>query len=333
MTLPTLNFLTSDSGFWDYRPAVNATGDTVVFERTPVGGGAAALTTLYQIADFSAPIPAPFLSGASPPQPASQTRPDWCWATGQIAFNGADSNNGALSVWQVGPDGANPQPIANTTGFCYPTWSLDGALIVSESSAPTNEPRPRNAIFDIATSSVTKPNIDGADPISTPLFGGMPTVGPNNLPQIAFAGQPKLGGWAGTDIANPVYSQDLNYIFLNAATNGGFASAPMESGAPLTNFSPDYQARAPAWSPDGKTIAFESNRPFGGQTNGGNNYAIYLYNLASKSITQVTDPSLGGQHAKFFPCGKKLILCIHHPGGTPATMGIAWVDISGLLAG
>ncbi len=236
-------------------------------------------------------------------------------------------------MWQVGADGAGPQPIANTTGFCYPTWSLDGSLLVSESSAPANEPRPRNTIFEIASLSVTNLNIDGADPISTPLFGGMPTVGPNNLPQIAFAGQPKLAGWAGTDIANPVYSQNLNYIFLNAAANGGFASAPMESAAPLTNFSPDYEGRAPAWSPDGKTIAFESNRPFDGDTNGGDNYAIYLYNLASGSITQVTAPSLGGQHAKFFPCGTKLILCINHPDKTPPTMGIAWVDISGLLGG
>ncbi len=160
----------------------------------------------------------------------------------------------------------------------------------------------------------------------------MPTVGPNDLPQIAFAGQPKLAGWAGTDIANPIYSQSLNYIFLNSAIDSGFASAPMESDAPLTNFSPNYQGRAQAWSPDGDTIAFESNRPFGSQTNGGDNYAIYLYNLASGAIAQVTNPSLGGQHAKFFPCGKKLILCIHHPEGTPKTMGIAWVDISGLLA-
>jgi hypothetical protein len=238
-----------------------------------------------------------------------------------------------LSVWQVGPNGVGPQPIANTTGFCYPTWGADGTSLVCENSAAGAAPSPCNTVFDTGGGIVSGlANIDGADPISTPLFGGMPTVGPDDLPQIAFAGQPKLGGWAGTDIANPVYSQNLNYIFLNAAANGGLASAPMESGAPLTNFSPDNEGRAPAWSPDGETIAFESNRPFGGENNGRNNYAIYLYNLASGAIAQVTDPSLGGQHAKFFPCGTKLILCINHPVKTPATMGIAWVDISGLVA-
>lgn len=53
--------------------------------------------------------------------------------------------------------------------------------------------------------------------------------------------------------------------------------------------------------------------------------------MASGAITQVTDPSLNGQHAKFFKDGSKLILCIHHPNGTPSTMGIACVDITGLL--
>jgi hypothetical protein len=130
---------------------------------------------------------------------------------------------------------------------------------------------------------------------------------------------------------NPVYNQDTNYIFLNTQTSAGYASAPMESGAPLTVYCRDYQARAPAWSPDGTTIAFESNRPFSGQTNGGDNYAIYLYNLQTGAISQVTNPSLGGQHAKFFRCGAKLILCINHTDATPSTMGIAWVDISGLL--
>jgi dipeptidyl aminopeptidase/acylaminoacyl peptidase len=95
----------------------------------------------------------------------------------------------------------------------------------------------------------------------------------------------------------------------------------MEHGASLTTYDPAHQGRAPACSPDGRTIAFESNRS-------GKGYAIYLDDLATGAIVQATDPSLGGQHAKFFPCGTRLI---HHPGGSPATMGIAWVDISALL--
>jgi hypothetical protein len=177
----------------------------------------------------------------------------------------------------------------------------------------------------IATGSVTERNVDGSDPTPPQLFGGMPSVRrPEDLPQIAFAGQPNIAGWGGSSALNPAYSQSDNYIFLNARTSAGFASAPMESGAPLTVFSSAYQGRAPAWSPDGQTIAFESNRPFGGQTNGGANYAIYLFDLQSGAITQVTTPALRGQHAKFFPCGTNLIFCINHSGGTPKTMGIAW---------
>ena len=99
-----------------------------------------------------------------------------------------------------------------------------------------------------------------------------------------------------------------------------FRSVPIETDASLTTYDPSYQGRAPAWAPNGQTIAFESNRSGG--------YAIYLCDLSSGTITQVTDPTLGGQHAKFFSCGTKLILCNHNPAGT---MGIAWVDISGLL--
>jgi hypothetical protein len=41
----------------------------------------------------------------------------------------------------------------------------------------------------------------------------------------------------------------------------------------------------------------------------------------------VTDSSLNCQHAKFFPCGTKLILGVQNP-----TWNIAWLDISSLLA-
>jgi len=319
-SLPPLNFLTSSGAYTDYRPAIGPSGDVVIFERTPVGGG---LTVLYQIADLSAPNPVPFLSGT--PLPPSQTRPDFCWKTGDIAFNGAETNQSAVRVWKVGADGAGPQPILNTQGSAYPTWSLDGTLFVTENAGLGTAPHPCNTVFDTSgTVPPPYPNIDGTDSTGAPLFGGMPTVGPKNLPQIAFAGQPAVVGWGGATSPQPEYNQDKNYVFLNADTNGVFTAAPMESGASVAAYDPTHQGRAPAWSPDGTTIAFESNRSGGG-------YAIYLCGLATGAIVQVTDPSLGGQHAKFFPCGTKLVLCIHHPGSSPATRGIAWVDISALL--
>jgi Tol biopolymer transport system component len=316
-TLPQLNFLTNSSSDTDYRPAVNSTGNVVVFERTPVGGGGA-LTTLYKITDFKTPNPEPFLSG--PNAPAEQTRADWCWKTDQVAFNGASSKDAAPTVWQVGNDGVI-QEVPNTEYYSYPTWGLDGSLLVTENSR--HPLPPRNTIFDPATGKPKEHNIDGVDSAGTALFGGMPTVGPNDLPQIAYAGQPQIQGWAGSTSPGPKYDQKFNYIFLNSFANGAYTSAPMETDASLTTYDPSYQGRAPAWAPNRQTIAFESNR------NGG--YAIYLCDLASGTITQVTDPSLGGQHAKFFPCGTKLILCINHPQRNPKTMGVAWVDISGLL--
>ena len=330
-SLPLPHFLTSDANFTDYRPAVNASGDAVIFERTQFPKTAAALTQLYTITNFNSPNPELFLHQVVGPLalPPSQTRPDWCWTTGQVLFNGAETNKSPVSVWQVGADGSVPTPVSNTTGCCYPTWDRNVpktpgqlASFVTENSGSGASPKPCNSIFDVG-GSLKAANIDGADLATPPasVFGGMPTVGPNGLPQIAFAGQPVLKGWAGS--TSNKYDQDFNYIFLNSESNGVYTSAPMESGASLTTYDKGFQGRAPAWSPDGATIAFESNR------NGG--YAIYLCNLASGKITRVTDPSLGAQHAKFFPSGTKLILCMNHPNGDPASMGIAWVDISGLL--
>ena len=315
-TLPPLNFLTRNPGYIDYRPAVNATGDLVVFERTPVGGNASTLTA---VADFSHPQPKPFLS--VPFAPPAQTRPDWCWKTGDLLFNGAATNNDSPSVWWLPNAAGNLVAVPNTAGADYPTWSLDGTSFVTENAAGT--PDPCNTVFD-TSGTVVSANIDGYASVDGNigpwLFGGMPTVGPGDLPQIAFAGQPAVDGWGGSS----GYNQNQNYIFLNAVDGDSYTSTPMESGASITSYDPSFQARAPAWSPDGSTIVFESDRS-------GQGYAIYLFDRASGAVTQVTDPRAGAQHAKFFPDGSKLILCAYYPNASPAHTGIAWVDISGLL--
>jgi len=214
-----------------------------------------------------------------------------------------------------------PTEIPNTLKCFYPTWNLAGTSFVTENDA--GMPGPCNSIFDTG-GNPGDANIDGNDANQTLLFGGMPSTSAQDLPYIAFAGQPAIAGWGG--VSGTTYNECYNYIFLNAKNGGVYSSTPMEPGAAqqLLSYDAAYQGRAPAWSPDGKTIAFESNRS-------GQGYAIYLFDIATSKVTQVTDPALGGQHAKFFPDGSKLILTIHHPGGTPKTMGIAWVDITGLL--
>ncbi|HYI07188.1 MAG TPA: hypothetical protein VD858_20035, partial [Reyranella sp.] len=102
----------------------------------------------------------------------------------------------------------------------------------------------------------------------------------------------------------------------------GITTMPMEAGASVSAFDPNYEGRAPDVSPDGTTIVFESSRP-----SGGNIYTIYLFSLKDGSVKQVTTSGVNCQHAKFFPCGTKLILGAQNP-----TWNIAWVDISSLLA-
>jgi hypothetical protein len=336
-SLPKLNFLTNIGDYTDYRPAVGPGGNAVIFERTPTPTGNGP-TKLYAITDFRAPNPTPFLHFSAgrlePLAIAIQTRPDICWKTGNILFNGK-ATDPTVPPWAflVGANGNNPVMVANTAKNVYPTWSRDGVRFVTENSGPQATLVPCNAVFDKTNIpspgeyAISKLDIDGTDEAGEAVFGGMPTVGPKDLPQIAFAGQPAVKGWGGSDSPEARYDQDKNYIFLNQQTGDVFSSKPMEKGASIKSYDPKHQGRAPAWSPDGRTIAFEPNRSRRG-------YAIYLCDLASGAITQVTAPRLGGQHAKFFPDGKKLILAIRYPEdtrGISGPRGIAWVDISGLL--
>lgn len=318
MTLPTPVYLTDSSSFTDYRPAIDVTGNSVIFERTPANGG---MTTLQIIKDIRNPIASPFLSG---PSPASQTRPDWCWGTGNVLFNGAANNSDTVSVWAVEGGGVDPTQLPGTLGAFYPRWSLWGITFVTENSGTAASPNPCNTVFSFLDTRVLFSNVDGTDTAGVPMFGGMPGVSRNDLPLIAYAGQPAIpGGWNG-----PVYDENVNYIFLNTwvgGPGGGFVSTPMEANAPIGAFDPNFEGRAPDWSPDGNWIAFESNRS-------GQGFAIYLCNLAAspRTVIQVTDPALNAQHARFFPDGTKLIMCIK-PDKDSKTTGIAWVDISGLL--
>lgn len=329
---PKLNFVTQDPAYSDYRPAVDATGQRVLFERTPVGV-ADPLTTLAIVDSLTAPTPAAFLTAANNPGtaiPPSQTRPDWSWVTGQVALNGAATNKAPVEVYLVAGDGTGLAVMPNSQAWLYPIWTHDGKQLIVYNNKNLADPLPStNLVWPDGT--VAKRNLNGNDAGGTPVFGGFAAPNPGNASNVAYAGQPVIAGWGlGSTTECPAdpsgYNQCYNYPFVNAVSNGTFTSSPLEAGANIWTFDPAYQGRAPYWSPNGKYLVFESNR-LGG-------YAIFLVNLTKGTPpVAVTDPAYGAQHAKFFPTGNRLILtALQTPSANGnGPRGIAWIDISAYL--
>jgi Tol biopolymer transport system component len=113
---------------------------------------------------------------------------------------------------------------------------------------------------------------------------------------------------AGQKNAGQSYNQNENAIWL--VTTG--PAAPLES-KPI-------QGRAPAWSPDGRRIAFESDR---GSPNG--QYAAFIVNRDGSGLLQVTDYALWANHPVFSPDGKRLVISVGDPAKNISN--IAVVDL------
>lgn len=320
---PHLNFITRDLNFSDYRPAVDSAGEIALFERTPKAGGD---TKLRLAGPISAPEPpvTDFLKHGDIPD--SQTRPDWCWQTGQVAFNGA-SNDTAPHVLVAESDGGMSRSLPGTDGYNYPIWHPDGSRLVVFNDSSAASPRPCSSLI-MPDGTLVTANMNGLDDDGVPVFAGFAAPNPKTPILLAFAGQPTLPTWVpaehpGCPNDPSGYNQCFNYPFLNRFSEGVFTSHPLEAGAPIAEYDPAFQGRAPYFSPDGRFVVFESDRAGG--------YALFLADLVSGAPpVQLTDSAYQAQHAKFFPSGDRLILtCLHDP--EVETRGIAWIDISNFV--
>ncbi|SIN91759.1 WD40-like Beta Propeller Repeat [Bradyrhizobium erythrophlei] len=269
----------------DYRPVIDRDGQQVIFERTIAGSG----TVLYWIANLSSPTPQPQpLFSATYPS----SRADWSWITGQIAFNyGPEPTPTGIGIADIGD--ADPALLIGTGTMDYPVWFPGAAAqwLAVMNSQPVTLPVPRTSKMSVA-GVVEPPTLSGD------MWAGMPSV--NQASELVFAGQlPGKGA----------YKQDNNCIWRTDV--GGANLRPLEANYSGNDSGlPNFQGRAPWWSPDGQWVVFESNRPIpaNGQPNGGNpdnQYAIYLYKAdrTGGPAMQVTDPGYNMNHAKFFPAG------------------------------
>ena len=318
---PHLNFIFSGPEYTSYRPVSDPTGELVLFERTPTGGG---ITELWLVT-LDGTAYERFIRPGFPDMNTgpSQTRPDWSWVTGQVALNVAKKNDGAVEVLITSAEGTPLLNVPDSKGYVYPTWTADGTelIVMNKSGAARPQPQPSTSLIAL-DGSIKQYNLNGKDSAGVLMYGGFATPDARVPTLIAYAGQPALEGWAGTQGGG--YDQDYNYVFLNSETEGRFESVPMEAQASVAIYGPAYQGRAPVWSPNGQHVAFESNRAGW--------YAIYLANLDQKSApVQITDASYDAQHPKFRPDGKSLVLTALQKPNHKGPRGIAWVDISSYL--
>lgn len=225
--------------------------------------------------------------GAPSPLPLppglSATRADW-GKNGRIAFTMTDAQ-GRNSVWTANGDGSHAAALPGSDGLIYPSWSSDGLVAM-----------------DTAHLLVARLDLQGhvarlTDPAQ--LMTGMPSASPDGK-WVVFAGQKNAG---------QPYNQEENTLWLT----------PMD-GAPVSLETPPLQGRAPVFSPDGKIIAFESDR---GSPDG--HYAVFLIHRDGSGLTQVTDYALNATHPVFSRDGRHLVIATGDPA--QQVSNIAIVDL------
>ena len=170
---------------------------------------------------------------------------------GKIVFS-SDRHYKGLSIWSMNPDGSSPARLTDDTSRTKnlpsftpvydtsPVWSPDGTKIAFISN--------RNYSFALYVM-----NADGSNArhVAEVLEPGEPAWSPDGN-KIAFS-----AGIRAIFALIPPVNQPVTDIYVVNVDGSGLTRLTRDSG----------RNGSPTWSPDGKQIAFTSNRDSDGQTN------------------------------------------------------------------
>lgn len=258
--------VTSGSGVADWTVAFSPDGTDLLFSRTDRRSGRSELKLVPAAGGDARPFTGSDL-------PVSASRMAWSETTGRVAFTGFDEDG--ATIWLVNPDGTGPEPVTAeglSSEVFYPSWYPDGRslAVVDYGGGPGGVIK--RIDLDLGTVEALTSRED--------VLAGKPAVSPDGR-AIAFAGRPNDG----------LSSQAENRIWM------------LEDGA-LRELDPE-QGRAPAWSPDGEWIVFESDR---GSPNG--HYALFIVPRAGGQALQLTSFDVHANHPAWSPDGSEVAFSV-----------------------
>ena len=244
------------------------------------------------------PTPRPYFASATAitNNSVADRQPAWSRDGRRIAF--ASTRDGDFDIYAMNPDGSDVTQITRWSAHDYaPTWSKDDRWIAFDSSSaiyamksggwevtqlrlltrhhsagsPAYSPDGRRVAFD----GIYVMYPDGSN--VTSLTGGISPAWSPNGRRIAFASN-ESGDWE-------IYVINVEIQVLNVKGSGV---------TQLTdNSNEDW---GPAWSPDGRRIAFASDRDGDSE--------IYMMNVRGSGVTQLTNNSNKDSDPAWSPDGR-----------------------------
>jgi len=235
----------------------------------------------------------------------------------RIAFDASWA--GPRRIWATDSRGYNPQQLTSdmSEGISHvrPRWSSDGTKVVFQSVERTKfDVR----VVDLARGRsvwVTNDAVQDLNPVWSPsgrfIYFSSYRGGGINIWRVAMspegtpAGAPQqLTNGAGQDVEIAISRQASRLAFSILRQNADIWRLPISpetgkpTGAPMEVITTTREDSRGVWSPDGKTIAFNSDRT--GEMN------IWLHSIEGGQTRQLTKGSGGDFQANWSPDGRRI---------------------------
>lgn len=234
-----------------------------------------------------------------------------------IAFDA--SFGGSRRIWVADEVGRNPRQITTDASeavqHILPRWSPDGTRVVFQ-NIEKNKLDIR--VVDVASGRIAKTTDDmvrDVDPVWLPsgkaVVFSSPRGGGWNLWQVRLNADGSAAGalqqvttGAGQDLQAAPAADGESVFFVTMNQNADIWLLPVDpatgkpTGEPTPLIATTREDSRPAWSPDGKMLAFNSDRS--GDMN------LYVYSMVDHSTRQLTSGSGGDYQATWSPDGQRL---------------------------